>query len=63
MSSGTGDKIKGHANEAMGKVKRGLGEALDDPELKAKGDLQEAKGDAQKAVGKAKDAVEKVVKP
>ena len=62
MSAGTSDKIKGQTNEAIGKVKRGLGKALDDKDLKDKGDLQEAKGDAQTAAGKAKDAIEKATK-
>ena len=53
------DKVKGTANQAIGKVKHGVGEATDDPALKGKGKLQEAKGDLQKAVGKAKDAVKK----
>ena len=61
-SSATSDKMKGAANEAMGKMKRGLGKALNNPKLKAKGDLQEAKGDALKARGKAKSITKKMVK-
>jgi len=63
MSDGTADKIKGQANEAIGKVKRKLGETFNDQDLKDAGNLQEAKGDVQTAVGKAKDAIEKVTKP
>ena len=59
MSSNT-DKLKGTANQAIGKVKQGVGEATDDPELKGEGKIQETKGDAQKAVGKAKEAIKKV---
>lgn len=46
------DKIKGHANEAIGKVKR----ESDNPETRAEGDRQEAKGDLQKAKGEVKGA-------
>lgn len=59
--SSTTDKIKGHTNETIGKIKRAAGKALDDPELEIEGDAQEAKGDTQKAIGKAKDAVKKAV--
>lgn len=47
------DKIKGHANEAIGKAKR----ESDDPDTRAEGDAQEAKGDMQKATGEAKGAL------
>ncbi len=59
--SSTTDKIKGHANEAIGKVKRATGKALDDKELEAKGNAQEAKGDAQKAIGKGKEALKDTI--
>ena len=51
------DKIKGGANQAIGKGKRKVGEATDSPDLKAKGDLQAAKGTAQKAKGAVKGAL------
>ena len=57
--SSTSDKVKGTANQVAGKVKRGVGEATDDPALKGEGKGQEAKGDLQKAVGNAKSAVKK----
>jgi len=53
----TTDKIKGTANEAAGKVKQGVGEAINSPKLQSEGALQEAKGHGQKAVGDVKDAV------
>ena len=59
--SSTTDKIKGTANQAAGKIKKGVGEATDDPALKGEGQAQEAKGDLQKAVGNAKSAIKKVV--
>lgn len=55
------DKIKGHANEAIGKAKRAVGEALDRPDIKAEGNAQEAKGDLQKAKGAVKGAVKDIV--
>ena len=57
--SSTTDKAKGIANQAIGKIKRGVGEATDDAELKGEGHLQEAKGKIQKAVGDAKSALKK----
>ncbi len=57
--SSTKDKVTGVANQAIGKVKQGVGEATDNPKLKGEGQLQEAKGKIQKAVGDAKDAVKK----
>ena len=58
--SSTTDKLKGTANQAIGKIKKGVGEATDDPALKGEGALQEAKGDLQKAVGNAKSVIKKV---
>ena len=54
------DKVKGHANEMAGKAKRAVGEAMDRPDIKAKGDAQEAKGDLQKAKGAVKGAINKI---
>ncbi len=44
------DKIKGAANETIGKIKR----ESDNPETRAEGNAQEAKGDFQKAKGNVK---------
>ena len=57
----TTDKIKGNANEAIGKAKQGVGAAVGSDKMKGEGKLQEAKGDVQQAVGKAKDAIKKAV--
>lgn len=54
--SATTDKIKGVANEAIGKAKQGIGEATGSDKLKGEGLIQEAKGHGQKAVGDAKEA-------
>ncbi|MBC7586037.1 CsbD family protein [Tardiphaga sp. vice352] len=55
--SATTDKIKGTANEAIGKAKQGIGEMTGSDKLKGEGLAQEAKGDIQKGVGNAKEAV------
>ena len=52
----TTDKIKGAANEAIGKAKQGLGEATGDERLEGEGAIQEVKGKGQKAMGDAKEA-------
>ena len=57
----TTDKIKGTANEAIGKAKQGIGEAVGSERLQGEGALQEAKGHAQKAVGDAKEATKEAV--
>ena len=54
------DKAKGAIDETVGKIKRGIGEATDRPDVKAEGDVQEAKGDVETAKGKVKGAINKV---
>ena len=44
----TADKIKGAANEAIGKAKQGIGEATGSDRLKGEGVVQEVKGKGQK---------------
>nr|WP_314490699.1 CsbD family protein [uncultured Pseudomonas sp.] len=61
--SGTGDKIKGAANEVVGKGKQAVGNATDNDKLKAEGTAQEVKGKGQKVVGDVKDAADDVKKP
>lgn len=55
----TSDKIKGTANEYMGKAKQGIGEAVGSDQMQGEGAIQEGKGHAQQAVGDAKAAAEK----
>jgi uncharacterized protein YjbJ (UPF0337 family) len=57
----TTDKIKGTANEAIGKVKQGLGEATGDDRLEGEGAIQEVKGKGQKAVGDTKEAAKDAI--
>jgi uncharacterized protein YjbJ (UPF0337 family) len=57
----TTDKIKGVANEALGKAKQGLGQAVGSNRLQGEGAVQEIKGKGQKALGDAKDATKDAV--
>ena len=57
----TTDKIKGTANEAMGKAKQGIGEATGSDRLKGEGVVQEVKGKGQQAMGDAKDAAKEAM--
>jgi uncharacterized protein YjbJ (UPF0337 family) len=59
--SGTIDKIKGVANETLGKAKQGIGEATGSDKLKVEGAIQEAKGHGQKAMGDVKEATKDAV--
>lgn len=51
------DKLKGAANEAVGKVKQVVGDATDRPDVQAEGDMQEAAGHVQQAKGDVKGAL------
>ena len=57
----TTDKIKGTANEAIGKAKQGIGEATGSDRLQGEGVIQEVKGKGQKAMGDAKEATKDAV--
>ena len=57
----TTDKVKGVANEAIGKAKQGLGEATGSDRLQGEGVIQQVKGKGQKAVGGAKQATKDAV--
>ena len=59
--SSTTDKIKGTANEAMGKAKQGVGEAVGSDRLQGEGAIQEVKGKGQKALGDAKQATKDAI--
>jgi len=60
MGSNT-DRVKGVANEVIGKVKQGVGRTFNAPETEAEGVVQERKGEAQQKIADAKDAVKKVI--
>lgn len=51
------DKAAGLGNEAMGKIKQGIGSVTDNDKLRAEGVSQELKGKGQQALGDAEEAV------
>jgi len=57
----TADKVKGVTNEAIGKAKQGVGEAVGSDRLLGEGVIQEVKGKGQKAVGDAKEATKEAI--
>jgi uncharacterized protein YjbJ (UPF0337 family) len=57
----TADKVKGVTNEAIGKAKQGVGEAVGSDRLQGEGVIQEVKGKGQKAVGDAKEVTKDAV--
>jgi uncharacterized protein YjbJ (UPF0337 family) len=57
----TADKVKGAANEAIGKTKQGIGEATGSERLEGEGAIQEVKGKGQKAVGDAKETTKDAI--
>ena len=57
----TADKIKGAANEAMGKAKQGIGEAVGSDRMQGEGAVQEVKGKGQGMLGDAKEATKDAV--
>ena len=59
--SATTDKIKGATNEAVGKAKQGVGQAVGSDRLQGEGAVQEIKGKGQKAVGDAKEATKDAI--
>ncbi|HJT04890.1 MAG TPA: CsbD family protein [Pseudonocardiaceae bacterium] len=52
---GLGDKIDNKAEELKGKGKEAVGDATDDDQLKAEGQLDQAKGNIKQAAEKIKD--------
>ena len=57
----TTDKVKGAANEAIGKAKQGIGEATGSDRLQGEGAVQEVKGKGQQALGDAKEATKDAI--
>ncbi len=59
--SSTKDKVKGHTNETVGKVKEGIGKATGNSSLEGEGVGQQVKGKAQQLKGDVKDAIKRGV--
>jgi uncharacterized protein YjbJ (UPF0337 family) len=53
---GLSDKVANAAQSAKGKAKQALGEATDDGQLQAEGQVDQGKADLKQAGEKAKDA-------
>lgn len=54
---GIGDKIDNAKDQLVGKAKGAAGDATDNEDLQAEGQVQETKGDAKQSVEKAKDVL------
>ena len=57
----TTDKVKGAANEAIGKAKQDVGEATGSDRLQDEGAIQVVKGKGQQALGDAKQATKDAI--
>ena len=57
----TADKVKGATDQAIGKAKQGIGEAVGSDRLQGEGAVQEIKGKGEKALGDAKQATKDAV--
>jgi uncharacterized protein YjbJ (UPF0337 family) len=53
------DQIKGHTNEAVGKVKEVVGAVVGNKELEAKGTIQKNTGIVQAKIGDVKSSIAK----
>lgn len=53
------DQVKGHTNEAIGRVKETIGEAVGNKNLEIKGAIQKNVGIIQSKVGDVKAAISK----
>jgi uncharacterized protein YjbJ (UPF0337 family) len=51
------DEVEGKFDQAKGKVKEGVGRAIDDRDLEAEGRADNASGDVQEGFGKARRKV------
>lgn len=53
------EHVKGAADKASGAIKEGIGKAVGDKSLEAKGKIDKAKGEARETLGDVKDAMKK----
>jgi len=59
MKRGTKDRIEGKVHEVKGAAKAISGQATNNPELEAKGQMEKVAGKVQKTVGKIETILEK----
>ncbi len=60
MSDGTGDKLKGKADELKGNIKQGVGREMGDRSMQSEGQADELAGKGKGVVGSAKETLGKV---
>jgi uncharacterized protein YjbJ (UPF0337 family) len=53
--------VAGEADQAKGRIKKAVGELLDDEDLKQEGEIDEATGKVKKAAGEVVDKAREVV--
>ncbi|HEY9243800.1 MAG TPA: CsbD family protein [Streptosporangiaceae bacterium] len=56
---GAEDKAANKAEQVKGKVKKGTGKAINDPNMEARGRTEQSKGNLKQAGEKVKDAFKK----
>lgn len=59
MNPSTKDQVKGTFHELKGKVKEKTGQATNNPDLEAEGQMENLSGKVQKKVGQIKKVFEK----
>ncbi|MBV9689879.1 MAG: CsbD family protein [Ktedonobacteraceae bacterium] len=62
-TQGTVDQIKGNLAQGAGKVESGVGEAIGDPQMEARGDVKQAGGAGESMLGKAKEKLDEILHP
>ena len=60
MKTSTKDKIKGSFHEVKGSIKREIGKATNDRNMKAEGTAEKKAGKVQQQIGHAKETVAKL---
>ncbi|MEO1581787.1 MAG: CsbD family protein [Pseudomonadota bacterium] len=56
--SGTKDKVEGKFEQAKGKAKEKIGDAIDDEQMEVEGKVENTKGELKEARGNVKDAID-----
>jgi uncharacterized protein YjbJ (UPF0337 family) len=59
MKDSTKNKVEGHTDNLVGKVKEKVGEATDNPRLEGEGEGQQVSGKVQKKVGDVQKVFDK----
>lgn len=62
-TQGQEDTLKGKLNQATGKVQSGVGHALGNTDMEAKGDAKQVGGTVQSTVGNAEQGVDNALNP